>query len=416
MKKSAKAARSKKIITKQKAKISPEIEKASLIASHYGFSKLPDTCVEKDDINHAKKFHESHLKTLHPFTDKGNRFSGYLEEKISLIRHVLERKYAEMPQPVTAFYTGPLQGNPHIKQHTEEESFNLEIMGSPKSITDAMIIETAYVILKDRYPDQHLSVEINSIGDKDASAKFARELSNFVKKESSKLSKACKDAVKKDMYSLFSCTHTQCKEIQERAPKPITYLSESARTHFKEVLEYLESLNIPYAINHMLIGSRSYCTDVLFEIHGSKKDGTDSVLAIGERYNYLAKRVWGKREVPAIGVSILIHPHFVIRLPGKKIEKVKSKFFFIQFGFDAKLKSLALIEMLRQAKIPVEQSLSKDKLSVQLGVAEKMEIPYIIIMGQKEALENSVVVRSMSTRSQETIGIDELCKYLKKLK
>jgi len=408
----------KKKDSKTQKKISPEIEKARVTASHYGFDLLPDTVIEKEDINFAKKFHESHLKILHPFSDKGNRFSGYLEEKISLMRHFLSRKYADMPQPITAHYTGPMIGNPHMKVHGEEESFNLEIIGSNKSISDAMIIETAFVILQDRYPEYELSVEINSIGDKDASVKFSKELSNFLKKETPKLGKTCKDIVKKDIYALFACSHGVCKEIQDRAPKPITYLSEPSRTHFKEVLEYLESLNVPYSINHMLIGSRSYCTDTLFEIHGTTKKGEDAVLAIGERYNHLAKKIWGKRDVPSIGASILLHPHFISTTESTKkvVEKAKPKFFFIQFGFDAKLKSLALIEMLRQSKIHVEQSLSKDKLSVQLGVAEKMEIPYIIIMGQKEALENSVVVRNMNTRCQETILIKELPAYLKKLK
>ncbi len=397
-------------------KISPEIEKAVSIASHYGFVPLPETTIEKEDINHAKKFHESHLKILHPFKEKTHRFSGYLEEKISLLRNFLSKTYIDMPQPLTACYTGPLKGNPHMKESTDEESFNLEIIGSNKSISDATIIETAFVILKDRYPDETFNIEINTIGDKDATVKFAKELSQFIKKESNKLNKTCKELIKKDIYNLFSCTHATCIEIQQKAPKSLTYLSEPSRSHFKEVLEYLESLNIAYSINHSLIGSRSYCTDTIFEIYSTKKNGTTSIVAIGERYNHLAKKIWGKREIPAIGVSIYIHPHFVTKLPQKAEKKVKSIFFFIQFGFDAKLKSLALIEMLRLAKIPVEQSLSKDKLSVQLATAEKMGIPYIIIMGQKEALENSVVVRNLETRCQETVLISELPQYLKKLK
>lgn len=83
---------------------------------------------------------------------------------------------------------------------------------------------------------------------------------------------------------------------------------------------------------------------------------------------------------------------------------------------DAKLKSLTLIEMLRKAGVFVVQSLSKDKLSAQLAQAEKMGIPYILMMGQREASENSVVVRNLDTMSQETVKIDELVKYLKKLK
>jgi len=43
-------------------------------------------------------------------------------------------------------------------------------------------------------------------------------------------------------------------------------------------------------------------------------------------------------------------------------------------------------------------------------------MPYAIIFGQKEALENSVIFRNMSNRSQETVKIDKLLDYIKSLK
>ena len=88
---------------------------------------------------------------------------------------------------------------------------------------------------------------------------------------------------------------------------------------------------------------------------------------------------------------------------------------FIQIGFEAKLKSLEVVETLRHAKIPLYQALAKDKLSSQIQTAENMGIPHIIIMGQKEALEGSVIVRVMKTRMQETVPLTELAGYLKKL-
>jgi len=90
--------------------------------------------------------------------------------------------------------------------------------------------------------------------------------------------------------------------------------------------------------------------------------------------------------------------------------------YFIQLGTDAKLKSLNVIEILRKAHIPIAQSLSKDSLGSQLAIAERLAIPYAIIFGVKEALENAVIVRDMSSRSQETVKLDKLLEYLKNLK
>ena len=82
----------------------------------------------------------------------------------------------------------------------------------------------------------------------------------------------------------------------------------------------------------------------------------------------------------------------------------------------AKQKSLEIIETLRKVKIPVLQSISDDKLAPQLEQAENMHATFVIIMGQKEAMENSIIVRNMLTRSQETIEISKLGEYLKKIK
>ncbi len=98
-----------------------------------------------------------------------------------------------------------------------------------------------------------------------------------------------------------------------------------------------------------------------------------------------------------------------------KIQK-KPKIFFIQLGFEAKLKSLQIIEELRKNKIPIAQSLSKDSLGIQLGMTERMDIPYALIYGQKEAMDKEVIIRNMKTRSQETVKIDNLVEYIKKLK
>lgn len=395
-------------------RISPEIEAAKNIAKYYNFHELPPLEVAKEDVILTKKFHESHIKSTHPFRDKCDRFGGFLEEKISILRNFAEKKFTSLPQPIMGFYEAPLKGNPHMKKNVDEETFNMEIIGSSKSIAEATLIETALIILRERYPDQELCLEINSIGDKDSLGRFCRELGNFCKKELKNFGKLCRTNIKEDIFSAWNCTHKNCQAILEEAPRSMSYLSESSRNHFKEVLEYLESLHIPYNINPTLLGSRSYCTETIFEIIG-KKDGVESMLAIGERYNGLTKKIWGKKDVPAVGIALLMHPHFIKSRVVK--EKTKAtKFFFIQFGFDAKLKSLTLIEMLRLANIPVEQSLSKDKLTVQLASAEKMNVPYVLIMGQKEAMEESIVVRDLNTRSQETVFIKDLVKYLKKLK
>ena len=50
-----------------------------------------------------------------------------------------------------------------------------------------------------------------------------------------------------------------------------------------------------------------------------------------------------------------------------------------------------------------------------MSIAETSEAPYIILIGQKEALENSVVIRNSTTRAQEIVPISELSSHVKSL-
>ena len=85
----------------------------------------------------------------------------------------------------------------------------------------------------------------------------------------------------------------------------------------------------------------------------------------------------------------------------------------MQLGPIAKKKSFGLLEEFRKAGILVAESVSKDSIKSQLRIASKLEVPYALILGQKEALEKSVIVRHMETQAQDTVSFSELAEYLK---
>ena len=182
-----------------------------------------------------------------------------------------------------------------------------------------------------------------------------------------------------------------------------------------------------YRINHILMPERHYCSHTTFEIRSITKTVADNgetdnvieergdVVAFGTRHNHIARRIGYKKEIPIMSVNIAFkkptaEPKMIFK------SSFRPKFYFIQFGAVAKMKSLPLIERLRQARIPVYHSLTKDKFVGQLSVAESVASPFVIIMGQKEAMENTVVVRHMSTRAQEIIPVEKLAMYLSKLR
>ena len=208
-------------------------------------------------------------------------------------------------------------------------------------------------------------------------------------------------------------------ELNLHAPESLAFLCPECKKHFKEVLEYLEEMEIPYNINKCLVRGLSYYTRSVFEIMIPDTENENKLVTIcsGGRYDYLARQLGSKRDVPAVGISIgvdrVVEAPWFSKLTPRILKK--PKIYFIQLGFEAKLKSLNVIEILRKGKIPIEQSISKDNLGSQLANAEKLGMPYAIIYGQKEVLENTVIFRDMENRSQVNVKIPKLLEYIKNI-
>lgn len=381
-------------------------------ARHYAFTPF-EFEVEKQDVIKSKSLKDKSIKLD---GDGVLTFEHFLEEKVAIIRNYAEKKMQDLHQPSSICFSGPLKGSLY-EGKTKEHIFNIDNIGNPKSIADAVIIETAFVILKDHQDIKELMVEVNSVGDKESFSKFTKEFTQYYKKRLSELPLELRTLFKKDPLCLASTTHDALEILAEEAPKPIDFLSEENRTHFREVLEFLESLGLPYMINHSLIGSRNCSTGTVFQIIGieeKSKREKRTTLAIGERYNNVSRKALGKKEISAVGAHILVDIKDTKKTETFLLEQ-DIKFYFIHLGYDAKLRSLSILELLRIAKIPVHQALAKDKITVQLQAAEKLAVPYILLVGQKEAIEKSVTVRHVETRIQETVHIDNLIEYLKKL-
>lgn len=387
--------------------ITKDLDKASEIALFYGFKPIKSLKIIKEDFDKANSLREDKKVVL----NKSEIFPR-LEEKMSLLRTYLEWNLPNTKHPTMVHYRRPFAGSTERKP-ANEYHYGLDIIGSWSSICEAIALKTAHTILSD-YGYKDLIVDINSIGDKDSTSRFESELSSYIRKHIDSVPSELRVPFRKNPFEAISCTHESWIPLKERMPQPMSSLSEASINHFKETLEHLETLEIPYRVNHDLVGHKGYCSHTIFEIKSSAEESTP-VFAIGTRHNHLAKRIGFKKDLPIMSVNLRFKkPDTEPKLFPKN--KLKPKFYFIQFGSKAKLKSLSVIENLRQARIPVHHSLTHDQFVDQMTNAEKVSSPFLIILGQKEALENTAVVRHVATRVQETIALQDLANYLNKLK
>ncbi|HTH93147.1 MAG TPA: histidine--tRNA ligase [Candidatus Paceibacterota bacterium] len=397
-------------------------EKAQEVAVYYGFKPIETPILEHEStftsaVGVGTDIVDKEMYTLK--TKGGDHLAMRPEHTAGLMRSYIENGMQSLPQPLLFYHCGPVfrHDNPQKGRYRQFYQFDVDVIGSEKSIIDALVIRTIYTILEEAGA-KNLIVTLNSIGDKESRPAYIRELVNYYKKHINELPAIDQERLKTNPLRILDSKDERTKEINLNAPDSISYLSSAGKKHFKEVLECLDQMDIPYQIDKMLVRGLSYYTHTVFEIIETDEEGKTQTIAAGGRYDYLGKELGSKKDVPAMGGSIGIdriveQPWFKDLAP--RIMK-KPKVYFIQVGLDAKLKSLSVIEILRKAHVPVMQALSKDSLSAQLAVAEKSGCPFTIIFGQKEAMENSVIVRNMDTRSQDNVPISELNTYLKQLK
>jgi len=401
-------------------------EKAQEVAEYYGFKPIETPILESEDlfVTSIGEGTDAVDKEMYNFKTKGgDRVAMRPELTAGTMRAYIEHGMMTLPQPVLMYHSGPVfrHDKPQKGRYRQFYGFDLDAYGSEKSIVDALIIRTTCTILEEAGA-KDLSVDINSIGDKECRGKYVRELTNYYKKHIKDLPAVDRERLVNNPLRILDSKEEKTIEINEHAPDAVSYLCPGCKKHFKEVLEYLEEMGIPYSINKNLVRGLSYYTRTVFEImeEVTTEDGQVKKRSIcgGGRYDYLGKMLGSKKDIPAVGVGIgidrVIESSWYANLKPRIMKSPEA--YFIQFGIDAKLKSLNIMEILRKAKFPVIQSISKDKLGSQLGQAEKLGVKYVMIFGQREALDNTVIVRNMETRSQDSVKISDLKEYIKKLR
>jgi len=138
------------------------------------------------------------------------------------------------------------------------------------------------------------------------------------------------------------------------------------------------------------------------------------VLAEGGRVSHAASLIGG-REVPvAVGIMFLETVAGALARQEAMNQQRSIEVFFVQLGDLAKRRSFEILEALREGGIEAKESLGRDSIKTQLKIAERLGARFAVILGQKEALDGTVIVREVGSGIQETVPQDKLVDFLKK--
>lgn len=393
------------------------------IAEWYGFQAITTPHLERSELFEASLGESTDVveKQIYSFRTKGgDALTLRPEGTAPIMRAYLEHGMHTYTQPVKLFYSGAFfrYEQPQAGRTREFYQVGLEVVGDSEPINDAIVIRLFSLIIREL--GVPLTIALNSIGDRECRPAYRKDLVAYYRRYINRLCADCKRRLKTNPLRLLDCKEEQCRAIREHAPKMIDRLCEACKRHFNEVREFLDAVHIPYEIDPHLVRGLDYYTRTVFEWFPALPEDQFRHLAIasGGRYDDLAKTMGSSRVVPAVGGALGVDRVAELMRAQEKggeqrIKKETPAVFVVQLGQTAKKKLFEWIEELRHADIPVAHMFSRDSLKAQLKLADRMGTPWAVIVGQKEALDETAIIRNMQSGEQEVIPLNKLVFSLK---
>ena len=393
--------------------------KVAEIAMAYGFQKIDTPVMEETALFVRSIGEETDIvnKEMYSFVDQGgDKITLRPEGTAPIVRAYIEHGMLNLPQPVKLFYWGPFfrHDRPQAGRYRQFWQFGFEVLGESDPIMDAELILLAHSFYQEI--GLPVTIQVNSVGCPRCREEYKRVLTNYYRPRRSALCEDCKKRLLKNPLRILDCKVKECAEISQEVPQIIDHLCEDCRRHFMQVLEYLDDLEITYNLNPHLVRGLDYYTNTVFEIWPAEgEEGSPSALGGGGRYNDLVENLGG-RPTPALGFAAGVE-RLVVKLKEKGIAAPlfdKREIFVAQLGDRARKQCLKLFEILRQAGVKVTESLAKNGLKGQLEVANKLGVKFTLIIGQKEIMDGTVLIRDMESGIQEVVDYKKIGPEIKK--
>lgn len=388
------------------------------LAECYGFDRIETPALEATNLftRSIGEATETVSKEMYTFTDKsGDNVSLRPEGTAGVVRAYIEHGMLNMPQPVKLWYFSPFfrHDRPQAGRYRQFWQFGFEIFGGQQAILEAQLILMAQALYST--VGLETTLQINSIGDKTTRTQYAKVLQAYMKTKKSELTDEQKVTLQKNPLRLLDSKDPKVIELLADAPQILDSLDEASKKHFQEVLGYLDELDVPFVLNPKLVRGLDYYNRTVFEFWAADDEGGQMSLGGGGRYDTLVESLGG-RPTPALGFAGGIE-RIILKLKEKQIPPRPTpapEVFLAQLGDAARRKMLKLFEQLRSQGVRVAESMTKDGIKQQLEVANKLGAHYTLIVGQKEMMDDTALIRDMENGIQEVVPFAKVESEIKK--
>ncbi len=270
---------------------------------NYGFKEIETPMFEFSDVFHRSLGETSDAvsKETYTFMDRGgDSITLRPEGTAGVVRAYVSEGLAQS-NPNKFYYFGPMfrYERPQRGRYRQFYQFGAEVLGLEHPLADVECLDFGYNILQQLGLSSSCLLEINTLGDQTSRTNYRKALTDYLTPLKSQLSADSLLRLEKNPLRILDSKDDGDKKLVASAPLFSDFLNDDSKKFFKQVLEGLKLLEIPYQVNPKLVRGLDYYCHTVFEFVTTDLGAQGAVLA-GGRYDGLAETLGGQ-ATPGVG-------------------------------------------------------------------------------------------------------------------
>ena len=389
------------------------------ILSSYGYSEVRMPIVESTPL-FARAIGEVTdvvSKEMYTFWDNDEQLTLRPEGTAGCVRAAIEHGWIYNNEQ-RLWYMGPMfrHERPQKGRYRQFHQAGVEVFGIATPEIDAELIILTARLWKALGIDQHVSLQLNSIGSLEARANYRSALVAFLENHQDLMSEEEKERLVKNPLRILDTKNQALQDVLDGAPKLLDYLDDESREHFAQLCGLLDAVGIQYEINPKLVRGLDYYNKTVFEWVTSAL-GAQGTVCGGGRYDGLVEQLGG-HATSGIGFAMGLERLVLLVQEVNKSIPVKSAvdIYVVYQGEGTTLAAFQLAEKLRSELPHLSTMLhcSGGNFKKQFRRADKSGATLALVLGESEVQNNQVVVKHLlGAAEQQTIDVANLIEHVK---
>ncbi|MFL3024935.1 MAG: histidine--tRNA ligase [Candidatus Neomarinimicrobiota bacterium] len=386
------------------------------ISSYYGYKEIRTPAFENTKLFSRGVGEETDIvsKEMYSWTDQGGENLTLKPELTAPVARAYIQHNLGRIRPINKlYYIDALfrRERPQKGRYRQFHQFGVEAFGSEHPEIDAEVIALAISVFES-LGLEGLKLNLNSIGSDECRESYRTAFQDYLKPYFNDLTETSQKRFNDNPLRILDTKAANEIEILEDAPKISNYLTNDDQTHFDEVIEYLDILEIEYELMPKLVRGLDYYSRTTFEIT-SLDLGAQNAICGGGRYDGLTEILGGK-PTPGIGFAAGME-RILLAMKDDQFNKDEVKIYIVGLGDNTLKTVIKLAEDLREQNLSTEFDVLRRSLKAQLREANKMNVKYAIIIGDEELESNQLEVKNFSTGNQQKIELSKIVDHMNSL-